>query len=367
MTYTASDIELLSQPPTWNPPSAQSHGDTFVENLRVAYGSWESGKSNAVSGILSFFNVKSANDARDLLIDHLLEWSDNDRGSISQSHFWRFYDDLCIAEHLSTHLQSNWFKPDPSEMCVRLVASNDSRSFNVENRHPLKIPFAAPRPRLVVDGQHRFTASTSNDKWDLSRRSIRWIAKRVLAEIQHVELSSVASILSLARDTLKREINARVRLRRTSRSILPTPSWPQLTRESILSFRLNTGNPPPLDCLLIRTGTVRTPVTFGTASQRLENDTFRRRYYRGDLLHAIRSGHRAARVSQSAQDCTSIDSRPQPTRCRRFRTDLSMAEFRRKARCVRRWKMAPYIRVDGRRRSVFNPTGATMNLRRMFQ
>ena len=65
-------------------------------------------------------------------------------------------------------------------------------------------------------------------------------AQRLIAEIHEGEFTSVASVLSLARATIEREVDAHARLRSDSGPILSAPLVLLFTREHVMCFLLRT-------------------------------------------------------------------------------------------------------------------------------
>lgn len=349
-------FSLSGEHPDW---SIAFEGTVQLRNFQST-----SSRDVLVTHFLDARSAKPVEQARDLLVGLLQRWSDKNLENVSQRHFWKFFDNLHSVDHILPHSKNFRFIFDVGEACERALSPHVAGWSNLTNWfRPV-----SPAPNLFIDffgsGHRHLVARAFSDKRDISLRSIRWVAEFVLAEIQEVEFTSVASMLSVARDTLKRKIEFHVRLRYTSSSFTSVPSLLPFTRKHIRCFLLHTGNPPPLNLRDRRMGAAGVLMPLGNAPTRLENGTICRRNYRGNLLHTFFSRHRTALVGQGAQDRASTGCRPECERRRCFWPDLSVAELYWKTRHMRGGKMVFDFRLGGRRGSFQHPTGAALGVRR---
>lgn len=323
----------------WFPLDQRAFAEWFADGRpSIVYSCGSSGASSSAVVLQAYLDrARQLHSAKHLgarVRDELLRWTVKTSASRSQRHFWRFFDELLDADH-------------------RLPEFESGLSGYVEQS----------APDVVIDGQLRLRAISVSHERDLSQRDIRAIAQRVLAELDGFEFASAPSLSLLARETLTREIAVRVRLRWTSKGRPVFAPSLLLTRERVLCFLLRTGNPPPAN-LDRRMGADRVPVLIGKASQRLEHGTICRRYYRGNLLDAVRRVRGATPLNKGPQDCKSAARRPKLAGCRRVWTDFPVAELRGKIGSAGRRKVVPDIRLGGRRRRLCHPLGAAVILRR---
>lgn len=346
MSMNAPPANLILRPAPngaeWFPPDRRAFAEWCADrHPSIVYSRVNSGASSSAVVLQAYLDrARQLDSAKHLdarLRDELSRWTAKKSASRSQRHFWRFYDQLLDADNRLPEFESGL-----SEFVERSA------------------------PDVVIDGQRRLRAISESHERELSHRDMRAIAQRILAELDGFEFASTPSLSLLARETLTREIAVRVRLRCASKGRRPVfaPSL-RLTRERVLCFLLRTGNPPPA-YLDRRMGADQVPVPIGKASQRLEHGTICRRYYRGNLLDAVRRVRGATPLNQGPQDCTSAARRPKPAGCRRIWTDFPVAEFRGKIGSAGRRKVVPDVRLGGRRRRLCHPLRAAVNLRRAY-
>lgn len=337
----------------------------LVQMLKLWRSDWKTTDSSfSVLTSLLISQKDVVEDLRKKVVGEISSWASDNLEDISQGSFWKFYEAfsksndsfLYFSGHGAEAADISDYQVGELDLSTRVPRIQPARSFDL----------------FVIDGPQRLQFSASMELGHvlhrpavrtLSLRAIRALTRSAVSVIEKAELSSVSSLIQLARDTLSREIRQRVRWRASSENSIAFPTLADMTREQVLCFQLRTGNPPPFDHSERRIGAVVVPMTLGNASK-VDHETVFEQSSRRNIRNALRAGIHRATVDRSSQAASTSRGGPQSSRRRRLRTDLRLGETARSSRYPSRRQMVFDVQLDRRGGPFRDPARATIDLKR---
>jgi len=179
----------------------------------------------------------------------LESWAD-ENSQLTQSKFWRFYNDI---QDYTLHVTKLDFEiPDISDLSFGCTLNFDElakdyltfyRSILDQNR----VNADAQYQSFVVDGLQRLsTISLLDFSQEISAKAARRAIKATLSAIDDIaHVQSDDDFIALVGSTLTKEVAAAVELVVRSRDVLTRRPCCDETRDRILNFSIYTGNSPP--------------------------------------------------------------------------------------------------------------------------